>query len=128
MYGGGYIQDTCTVRPRHAVPCMPPLSLRHFLSLSLLPSLSLSVSAKPRRATKEGQWDQRTPLHIITLAFSAQHGSKNPGFVLRPLSPDAIASMGVAYCRCVSAEMSNGNVGLSWTLDLSSKLFSEFKT
>ena len=29
--------------------------------------------------------------------FSAQHASKNPGFVLRPLSPYAIASLGVAY-------------------------------
>ena len=53
-------------------------------------------SAKPRRATKEGQWVPRTPLHIRTFFFSAQHGSKNPGFVLRPHSPYAIASLGVA--------------------------------
>ena len=50
-------------------------------------------------AREHGQWVLRTPLHIRTLVFSAQPGSKNPGFVLRPLSPDAIASLGVA-CKC----------------------------
>ena len=59
----------------------------------------LAFSAKPRRATKEGQWVLRTPLRIRTLVFSARHGSKNPGFVLRPLCPYAIASLGVAYLR-----------------------------
>ena len=36
------------------------------------------------------------PLHIRSLVFSARHGSKNPGFVLRPLYPYAIASLGVS--------------------------------
>ena len=36
---------------------------------------------------------RRTPLHIITLVFSARHRSKNLGFVLRSLSPYAIAYM-----------------------------------
>ena len=34
---------------------------------------------------------------VDALSFSARQGSKNPGFVLRPLSPYAIASLGVAY-------------------------------
>ena len=58
------------------------------------------LSAKLRRATREGQWVLRAPLHIRTLLFfSARHGSRNPGFVLRPLSPYAIASSGAAYTR-----------------------------
>ena len=35
-------------------------------------------SAKPRRATKEGQWVLRTPCILEPLFFSARHGSKNP--------------------------------------------------
>ena len=40
------------------------------------------------------------PCIVEPLFLSAQHGSRNPGFVLRPLSPYAIASLGVAdLCR-----------------------------
>ena len=58
-------------------------------------------SAKPRRATKEGGGQRvlRPPCMLEPLFFSAQYGSKNPGFVLRPLYPYAIASLGVAYER-----------------------------
>ena len=46
--------------------------------------------AKPRRATKEGRWILEPPPCILApLFFSARDGSKNPGFVLRPLSPYA---------------------------------------
>ena len=43
--------------------------------------------SKACRATTKGQWVLRTPLHIRTLVFSAQHGFKNPGFVPRPPFP-----------------------------------------
>ena len=54
------------------------------------------LSAKNHGATKEGQWVLRAPCMLELLFFSARHGSKNSGFVLRPLSPYAIASLGVA--------------------------------
>ena len=53
-------------------------------------------SVKPRMATKEGQWVLRTTLHIRTRVFLCSDGSKNPALVLIPLSPYAIASLGVA--------------------------------
>ena len=49
-------------------------------------------SAKPRRATKEGQWVLRPPLHIRALVFATVCH-----VVLRPLSPHFVASLGVAY-------------------------------
>ena len=58
---------------------------------------TIPCSAKPRRATKEGQWVLRTHLHIRTLVFLRPACSKNPCFVLRTRSPYAIASFGVAY-------------------------------
>ena len=66
---------------------------------------SLCSSAKPRRATKEGQWVLRRPLHIRTLSFATYwntlpllllHIRTHYHLVLRPLSPHAIASLGVA--------------------------------
>ena len=45
----------------------------------------------------------RTPPRMLEpLAFSARHGSKNPGFYLRPLSPCAIASLGFASTTCLT--------------------------
>ena len=40
---------------------------------------------------------EEPPCILEPLVFSVQHGSKNPGFVLRPLSPYAIASLGVVH-------------------------------
>ena len=52
---------------------------------------------KPRRTAKEGQWVLRNPPCVLEpVFFSSRHGSKNPGFLLRPPSPYAIASLGVA--------------------------------
>ena len=39
---------------------------------------------------------KKPPCIFEPLFFCARHGSKNPVFVLRPLSPYAIASLGVA--------------------------------
>ena len=58
--------------PARRVPCRNPTAL-------------FQRSAKPRRATKEGQCVLRTPLHVRSLFFSAQHVSKNPGFVFPPM-------------------------------------------
>ena len=40
--------------------------------------------------------------YLEPLCFSARHGSKNSGFVLRPLSPCAVASVPQAPGRPVS--------------------------
>ena len=45
---------------------------------------------------KEGNGFQEPPLHIRPSFVSAQHDSKSPGFVLRPPSPFAVASLGIA--------------------------------
>ena len=67
------------IAPRHGVAC-------HIAPCRLIVPRVVSWSAKPRRATKEGQWVLKTLL-LEPLFFSAQHGSKNLIFVLRPPFP-----------------------------------------
>ena len=50
----------------------------------------------PARRRKRGNGFQEPPCISEPWLFSAPHGSKSPGFVLRPLSPYAIASLGAA--------------------------------
>ena len=52
--------------------------------------------SKDPQGNERGAMGSKNPLTLEPLFFSAQHGSKNPGFVLRPLSPCAIALLGVA--------------------------------
>ena len=62
--------------------------------------LGSAQQQSPAGQRRRGNGFQESPLHVRTLVFSsARHGSKNPGFVLRPLSCCAIASFGVAYSR-----------------------------
>ena len=54
-------------------------------------------SAQSLPSNKRGAMGSKNPLCILgPLLFSARHGSKNPGFVLRPFFPYAVASLGVA--------------------------------
>ena len=71
-------------------------------------------SAEPRGATKERQMCSKKPPFVSEpLFFSARHVSKNPGFVLRPLPPYAIASLGVALktnrLKSIPSDCSDGN-------------------
>ena len=55
------------------------------------------VSKAPQGNERGEMGSKNHPCILGPLSFSARHGSKNPGFGLRPLSPYAIASLGVAY-------------------------------
>ena len=50
----------------------------------------------PAGQQKRGNGLEEPPCKSEPFFFPARHGFKNPGFVLRPLSPYAIASLGVA--------------------------------
>ena len=53
--------------------------------------------SKAPQGNERGALGSKNPPCILELLFfTAQHGSENPGLVLRPLSPYAIASLGVA--------------------------------
>ena len=56
------------------------------------------ILSKAPQGNQRGALGSENPSCIVEhLLVSAQHGSKNPGFVLRPLSLYSIASLGVAY-------------------------------
>ena len=50
-------------------------------------------SAKPHRATKEGQWVLRVPCMLESLFFSARHGSKNPSLVPKRTQSSSLVSL-----------------------------------
>ena len=54
------------------------------------------IQQSPAGQRKRGNGFWEPPCILEPLFFSALHDSKNPGFVLWPLSPYAIASLGVA--------------------------------
>ena len=60
--------------------------------------LEVGIHAERSALCREfsGEINKGPPCTLEPLFFSARHGSKNPGFVLRPLSPYAMASLGVA--------------------------------
>ena len=51
---------------------------------------------------RETTGSKNPPCILEPSFFSARHVSKNPGFVLRPLSPYAVASLGVASRRLMN--------------------------
>ena len=54
------------------------------------------MPSKAPQGNERGAMGSKNPPCILEpLLFSSRHGSKHPGFVLRPLSPYAIASLGV---------------------------------
>ena len=57
----------------------------------------LKRSKAPQGNEKGAMGSKKPPCILEPLFVSAQRGSKNPGFVLGPLSPYAIASLGIAY-------------------------------
>ena len=95
-YGRSYAPSPQTTKQYTTNTCKQQRQTNTLYAPPVRAAMTCSA-AKPRRATKEGQWVLRTPLHIISCFVSAQHGSKDPGFVPRPLSTYAIASLDFAY-------------------------------
>ena len=58
------------------------------------------VSKAPQGNERGAMGSKNPRCTLEPLFFSAQHGSKSPGFVLSPLCPYATASLGVAYQAC----------------------------
>ena len=85
------------------------LDLLNTLWLKLGRSLDGRINKAPQGNERGAMGSKNPPCILELLFFSAQHGSKNPGFVLRPLSPYAIASLGVAYDVCEPRAVTKSN-------------------
>ena len=69
----------------------------HRLAAPSFQSEGLEFSKAPQGSARGAMGSKNPPCILEPLFFSAQHCSQNPGFVLRPRSPCAIALLGVAY-------------------------------
>ena len=58
--------------------------------------MTMTIGKAPQGSERGATGSRNPPCILEPLFFSAQNGSKNLGFVLRPLSPYAIASLGGA--------------------------------
>ena len=75
-------------------------------------NIAATVSKAPQGSGRGATASKNSPCISEPLLFSARHGSKNPGFVLRPLSPFPLCHCLVGCCLyCFVGESAKGCEG-----------------